>query len=320
MNSAALFEQVRNLIRVRHYSLRTEQTYLNWIRQFLEFHRNRSVESMGKQEVHAFLTFLAVRKNVSASTQNQALSALVFLYREVLQQPFDWLDELERAKRPHHVPVVLTREEVRSLLAHLEGTCWLMAALLYGCGLRLMECVRLRVKDIDFEYKQIIIRDAKGQKDRITMLPSNLVDPIRNHLARIKRLHESDIQEGYGHVHLPFAISRKYPQANLEWYWQYVFPAAKRSQDPRTKRIQRHHASEQCLQRAVREAVRKARIVKPASCHTLRHSFATHLLESGYDIRTVQELLGHKDVATTMIYTHVLQKGAGGVKSPFDLF
>lgn len=320
MNSALLFEKVRNLIRVRHYSLRTEQTYLNWIRQFLEFHHNRSAESMGKQEVNAFLTFLAVRKKVSASTQNQALSALVFLYREVLDKPFEWLDELERAKRPHHIPVVLSREEVRSVFNHLNGTFWLMAALLYGCGLRLMECVRLRIKDIDFQYKQIIVRDAKGQKDRITILPSNLIEPIRNHLARVKRLHDSDIHEGHGQVYLPFAINRKYPNACSEWSWQYVFPAAKLSQDPRTGKIQRHHANEQTLQRAIKEAVRKAHLIKPATCHTLRHSFATHLLENGYDIRTVQELLGHKDVTTTMIYTHVLQKGAGGVKSPFDSF
>lgn len=318
MYPSRLLEQVRNLMRVRHYSLRTEETYLNWIRQFLQFHKNKPAEIMGKPEIHAFLTFLAVRRKVSASTQNQALSALVFLYREVLQNPFEWLDELERAKRPHRIPVVLSRQEVRAILSQLEGTYWLMSALLYGSGQRIMECVRLRVKDVDFEYRQIIIRDGKGQKDRVTILPGNLIEPLRNHLARVRRLHESDLKQGYGQVYLPAALIRKYPSANRDWAWQYVFPAAKLSIDPRTGNTQRHHVGEQALQRAMRQAVRTAAISKPATCHTLRHSFATHLLESGYDIRTVQELLGHKDVSTTMIYTHVLQKGPGRVRSPLE--
>jgi integron integrase len=276
VHPAQLFERVRNLMRLRHYSLRTEETYLNWIRQFLEFHKGRSAETMRKPEVHAFLTFLAIRKNVSASTQNQALSALVFLYREVLHEPFDWLDELERAKRPHRIPVVLTRQEVRALLALFDGTYWLMAALLYGSGLRIMECLRLRVKDVDFDYRQITVRDGKGQKDRVTMLPQNLVEPLRNQLARVNSLHEADLKSGYGHVYLPDALARKYPAANREWGWQYVFPAKKLSVDPRTGSVQRHHCGEQALQRVFRQAVRTAAIPKPASCHTLRHSFATH--------------------------------------------
>ncbi len=273
---------------------------------------------MGKQEVHAFLTFLAVQRKVSASTQNQALSALVFLYRDVLQNPFEWLDELERAKRPHRIPVVLSRQEVRAVLTYLDGTYWLMTALLYGSGLRIMECVRLRIKDIEFDYHQIIVRDGKGQKDRVTMLPGNLTEPLRNHLIRIKRLHDCDLKDGYLQVYLPGALHRKYPSADRDWGWQYAFPAAKPSVDPRTGNTQRHHVGEQALQRAFRQALRKTGVIKPATCHTLRHSFATHLLENGYDIRTVQELLGHKDVATTMIYTHVLQKGAGGVRSPIE--
>jgi len=265
-----------------------------------------------------FLNHLAVEKEVAASTQNQALSALVFLYREVLKQDFEWMDNLERAKKPARLPVVLTESEVRHVLAHLDGRNWLMAGLLYGAGLRLMECIRLRVKDLDFEYRQITIRDGKGAKDRVTMVPESSVDILRAHLERVKAFHQQDLAAGYGNVYLPFALERKYQNAGRQWGWQYVFPAAKRSADPRSGVERRHHIDEKSLQRAVRTAVREARISKPATCHTFRHSFATHLLQKGHDIRTVQELLGHKDVSTTMIYTHVLNRGGRGVRSPLD--
>ena len=274
---------------------------------------------MGHIEVEQFLTHLAVERNVAASTQNQALNAIVFLYKEVLGRELGWLDAMERAKRPVRMPVVLTTIEVRALLARLEGRHWLMASLLYGAGLRLMECVRLRVKDIDFEYAQITVRDGKGEKDRVTMLPGSIIAPLKIHLEQANVLHEQDLQEGFGEVYLPFALARKYPQAGREWGWQYVFPASQRSLDPRSGKERRHHIDEQSLQRAVKKALREAGIHKPASCHTLRHSFATHLLQAGYDIRTVQELLGHKDVSTTMIYTHVLNRGGKGVRSPLDI-
>jgi len=314
-----LLDQVRELIRIRHYSIRTEQAYLQWIRRFILFHDRRHPHEMGASEVTAFLSDLAIRCNVAASTQNQALNAILFLYREVLKIDLPWLDEVQRAKKPRHLPVVLTRDEVKALLAQLQGTPWLMAALVYGGGLRLLECLRLRVKDVDFQYRQLIVRDAKGQKDRVTLLPQNLLEPLRSHLARVRTLHERDLREGYGRVHLPYALSGKYPNAEREWGWQYVFPSTRRSIDPRSGAERRHHAPEDALQRAVKQAVRKANIVKPASPHTLRHSFATHLLESGYDIRTVQELLGHSDVKTTMIYTHVLNRGGRGVVSPLDI-
>jgi integron integrase len=313
-----LLDQVRELIRIRHYSIRTEQTYIQWIRRFIYFHGKRHPRDLGAEEVTAFLSDLAVRKNVAASTQNQALAALLFLYRDVLKITLPWLNDVERAKTPQRLPVVLTRPEVRALLAQLEGTPWLMTALIYGGGLRLLECLRLRIKDVDFSYRQLIIRDAKGQKDRITILPQNVIEPLRNHLVRVRLLHQSDLQEGYGRVFLPFALSAKYPNADREWAWQYVFPSARRSQDPRSGVTRRHHAPEDALQRAVKRAFRKANIVKPATVHTLRHSFATHLLEAGYDIRTVQELLGHSDVKTTMIYTHVLNRGGRAVLSPLD--
>jgi integron integrase len=314
-----LLDQVRELIRIRHYSIRTEQAYLQWIRRFILFHGKRHPKDMGAAELTQFLSDLAIQRNVSASTQNQALNAILFLYREVLKIQLPWLEEVQRAKKPQHLPVVFTREEVRALLAQLDGTLWLQAMLIYGAGLRLLECLRLRVKDIDFQYHQLVIRDAKGQKDRITVFPKTLIEPMRTHLVKTKHLHESDLHAGYGCVYLPFALSAKYPNADREWGWQYAFPSTRRSVDPRSGIERRHHAPEDALQRAIKLAIRKANIVKPGSVHTLRHSFATHLLESGYDIRTVQELLGHADVKTTMIYTHVLNRGGRGVVSPVDM-
>lgn len=313
-----LLDQVREHIRVKHYSIRTEQAYLDWVKRFILFHGTRHPSEMGAAEVEAFLTHLAVSRNVSASTQNQALSAILFLYREVLGVELAWLDGVQRAKKPARLPVVLTTTEVHALLAQLEGTHWLMANLLYGAGLRLMECVRLRVKDVDFGMQQLLVRDGKGSKDRVTMLPAALVEPLKAHLERVRALHEHDLSAGVGDVYLPYALERKYPRAGREWGWQYVFPAKRRSTDPRSGKERRHHANEQALQRAVKQAVRASGMPKPASCHTFRHSFATHLLQSGYDIRTVQELLGHKDVSTTMIYTHVLNRGGKGVVSPLD--
>jgi integron integrase len=314
-----LLEQVRGVIRLRHYSIRTEQAYLQWISRFVLFHHKRHPRDMGATEVTVFLSDLAIRRNVAASTQNQALHAILFLYRHVLQINLPWLDEVQRAKKPQHLPVVFTREEVKALLAQLQGTLWLMAMLTYGCGLRLLECLRLRVKDADFQYRQVIVRNAKGQKDRVTVLPGTLLEPLRTHLSRVRGLHEADLRDGFGRVYLPHALASKYPNADREWGWQYVFPSSRRSIDPRSGIERRHHAPEDALQRAVKQAIRKAGIVKPGSVHTLRHSFATHLLESGYDIRTVQELLGHADVKTTMIYTHVLNRGGRGVVSPADL-
>jgi len=313
-----LLDQVRQTIRRKHYSLRTEQAYVDWIRRYIFFHNKRHPAEMGAREMETFLNHLAVEKKVAASTQNQALSALVFLYREVLRQDFEWMENLERAKRPARVPVVLTEAEVKRLFAHLDGQNWLMASLLYGSGLRLMECVRLRVKDVDFEYRQITVRDGKGNKDRLTMLPDTCVDPLKRHLLRVKTLHEQDLAAGYGEVYLPFALERKYKNCGKQWAWQYVFPATKRSIDPRSGKERRHHIDEKVLQRSVTSGAHKAGITKSATCHTLRHSFATHLLVRGQDIRTVQELLGHKDLATTMIYTHVLNRGGRGVRSPLD--
>jgi len=313
-----LLDQVRYVIRVKHFSIRTEESYVNWIRKFILFHNKRHPIEMGETDISQFLTYLAVKKRVAASTQNQALSAILFLYRDVLKKDIGWLDDLERAKRPAKLPVVFTKREVNDILIRLEGTKWLMANLLYGSGLRLMECVRLRVKDLDFGYDQLVIRDGKGQKDRVTMLPLSLKEPLQRHLAKVKAIHEEDLRAGFGRVHLPFALNRKYPNAEREWGWQYVFPSSKRSKDPRTGIVRRHHIDESVLQRSVKVAIRAASITKHGSCHTFRHSFATHLLEEGYDIRTVQELLGHKDVSTTMIYTHVLNKGGKAVRSPLD--
>lgn len=314
-----LLDQVRGKIRVKHYSIRTEQAYVDWIKRYILHFGKRHPDAMGAAEVEAFLTHLAVAGKVAASTQNQAKSALLFLYREVLGQELPWLDNVEQAKTPKRLPVVLTQAEVQAVLSRLKGTDWLMGSLLYGAGLRLMECVRLRVKDVEFSRKEILVRDGKGFKDRVTMLPQTLMAPLREHIARVKTLHEEDVQQGYGTVYLPYALAKKYPNAAREWPWQYVFPAAKRSDDPRSDAVQRHHVSEQVLQRAIKQAVRDADLSKPATPHTLRHSFATHLLQGGYDIRTVQELLGHTDVATTMIYTHVLNKGGRGVSSPLDV-
>lgn len=317
-NKPKLLDQVRNAIRLKHYSIRTEQAYIDWIKRFILFHRKRHPVEMGEAEVTAFLTHLARVGNVAASTQNQALSALLFLYKEVLKTEIGWLGKVERAKKPPKLPVVLTRNEVKQLFAQLKGTEKLMAGLLYGSGLRLMECLRLRIKDIDFAYARITVRDAKGGKDRVTMLPVNLAPALERHIAKMKIQHDQDLADGYGTVHLPFALGRKYPNAEREWAWQWVFPSTRLGVDPRSGKMQRHHMAENFLQTAIRQAVRAAGFSKPASCHSLRHSFATHLLERGYDIRTVQELLGHKDVSTTMIYTHVLNRPGLGVKSPLD--
>jgi len=311
-------EQMRSFMRARRYSLRTEQAYLDWVRRFILFHAKRHPREMAETEIVEFLTHLATQRNVAASTQNQALSALLFLYQQFLGKKLGRLDGALRASRPPRLPVVLTREEVRAVLAHVRPPYRLMAELLYGSGLRLLECLRLRVKDVDFGYSRIVVRDGKGAKDRVTMLPGRLRRPLKEHLAHAKAVHERDLQLGFGSVHLPDALERKYPNAHRSWMWQYVFPAAKRSVDPVSGRVQRHHVLEKSLQNAVANAVRATGITKPASCHTLRHSFATHLLDGGYDIRTVQELLGHKDVSTTMIYTHVLNKPGIGVKSPLD--
>jgi len=313
-----LLEQVKNAIERRHYSPRTEEVYVHWIKRFIYFHGKRHPLEMGEQEVTEFLNFLARERDVAASTQNQALSALLFLYREVLQRPFGWLNGLERARMPTRKPTVLSRDEARRLLAALRGPRWIMASLLYGAGLRLRECLKLRVKDVDFDYRQILVRDGKGAKDRVTMLPAAVIEPLRLHLERARTLHERDVASSCGDVELPDALARKYPKAPYEWAWKFVFPSHKLSTDPRTGVIRRHHVYENYLIRAVKQAAHAAGIAKHVSCHTLRHSFATHLLESGHDIRTVQELLGHASVETTMIYTHVMNKGGRGVPSPLD--
>ena len=313
-----LLDQVRDRIRVKHYSIRTETQYVQWIKRFILFHGKRHPRELGPAEMEAFLTHLAVSGNVAASTQNQALSALLFLYREVLLMEVPWLDNVVRAKRPQRLPVVLTNQEVHAVLHRMSGVYGLMAAILYGTGMRLMECVRLRVKDVDFERGEILIRDGKGAKDRVTMLPVSVVESLQAHLNSRRALFEDDKRLGKADVFLPDALARKYPNAPQEWGWQYVFPSGSLSIDPRSGAERRHHLDEKLLQRAMKKAVRSAGVVKPATPHTLRHSFATHLLQAGYDIRTVQELLGHKDVQTTMIYTHVLNRGGRGVVSPLD--
>ena len=318
MENPRLLDQVRDAIRLRHYSLRTEASYLQWIKRFILFHNKRHPRDMGEQEITAFLTHLAVDKNVAASTQNQALSAILFLYKEVLGQELGWLDSVVRAKRSVRVPEVLSPEQVHRLLRQLKGVHQLVARLLYGTGMRLMEAVRLRVQDVDFHYRQITVRNGKGNKDRVTVLPDALIEPLKAHLVRVRELHKKDLAEGFGRVYLPFALAEKYPNAEREWPWQYVFPAPTRSEDPKSQEVRRHHLCEQNLQRAIKQAASDLGLSTRVRTHTLRHSFATHLLESGQDIRTVQELLGHSDVKTTMIYTHVLQRGGRGVRSPLD--
>ncbi len=317
-----LLEQVRARLRVARYAKRTEESYLNWIKRYILFHGKRHPRDLGPEEVRAFLTHLAAEKNVAASTQNQALSALLFLYRVVLAVELPWVDGFERVQRPPKVPVVLTKEEARAVLARLNGSARLMAHLLYGSGLRLMECMRLRIKDIDLGYLQITIREGKGGRDRVTMIPVQLVEPLRRQIEKAARIHEEDLSAGAGQVYLPHALARKAPGMARELGWQYLFPAARRSfwqDEPEGEPHEgRHHIDESYVQRAVKKAIREAGVRKAASCHTFRHSFATHLLENGYDIRTVQELLGHKDVSTTMIYTHVLNKPGLGVRSPLD--
>ncbi len=313
-----LLDRVRAAIRVRHYSRRTEKAYVGWIRRFILFHGKRHPDGMAADEITRFLSHLAVEGRVSSSTQNHALSALLFLDRDVLGRELTWMDEIVRARRPERLPVVLARGEVAALLRELAGVERLMASLLYGAGLRLLECCRLRVKDLEFSRGELLVRDGKGGRDRVTLLPSGLRALLQMHLTRVRDQHSRDLQRGLGSVELPHALERKYPRAAFEWGWQWVFPATRFYLDPASGRRRRHHRHETVLQRAVREAARRARIPRPVSCHALRHSFATHLLEDGYDIRTIQELLGHRDVSTTMIYTHVLNRGGRGVRSPLD--
>lgn len=315
-----LLDLVRETLRLKHYALRTEEAYVHWIRRFILFHNKRHPREMGIPEIRAFLAHLATEDHVAASTQTQALSALLFLYRQVLHQELDPLDlDAIRAQKPKRLPTVLTRAEVQRVLAQMTGIHLLMARLLYGSGLRLMECLRLRVKDVDFELHQITVRDGKGAQDRVTMLPESVIPALRDQLTHGRALHEQDLANGYGCVFLPDALERKYPNACKEWGWQYVFPSERISRDPRGEMLRRHHLDESGLQKAVRAAAKAAGIAKPVGPHTFRHSFATHLLEAHYDIRTVQELLGHKDVKTTMVYTHVLNRGPLAVKSPLDM-
>ena len=313
-----LLEQVRETIRLKHYSIRTETAYTDWIKRFILFHNKKHPKDMDGPEIEAFLTHLAVDRKVAASTQNQAFSALLFLYQQVLRKELAVPVDSVRAKQPERLPTVMTKAETLRVINAMTDTWQLMAKLLFGTGMRLMECVRLRVKDIDFEQHIIIVREGKGAKDRVTMLPESLKTPLEHQLNYARALHDRDLSQGYGQVYLPFALERKYPNASREWQWQYVFPSHKLSKDPHTGVVRRHHVDESGLQRAVKTAAQKSGISKKISCHTFRHSFATHLLQSGYDIRTVQELLGHKDVSTTMIYTHVLNKGGVAVRSPLD--
>jgi integron integrase len=313
-----LLDQVRSTMRIRHYSYQTEQTYIKWIRRYIFFHNVRHPAEMGAAEVEAFLSHLAVEGDVSASTQNQALSAVLFLYKEVLKTDLPWLGAFTPAKKSGHIPVVLTKDEVKLIINQLSGTNWIIANLLYGSGLRLNEALRLRVKDLDFGFRQIVVRDGKGAKDRFTVLPTKLIEPLQKQLTAAEKIYRQDLRHGLGKVYMPFALSRKYPNAEIEWAWQYVFPSKSLSADPRSGAKRRHHVSASSLQKVFKDALRKSRIPKTASPHTLRHSFATHLLQDGYDIRTIQDLLGHKELTTTMIYTHVLNQHRLGVKSPAD--
>jgi len=318
MSEKKLLDQMKDILRAKHYSPRTEETYADWAKRFILFHDKRHPGEMGAKEIQEYITYLATELNLAASSQNQALSAIIFLYRHVLKIELDFPQQNIRAKKSEHLPTVLSKTEAISVISQMSGITKIMAQILYGSGLRLMECLRLRVKDIDFQNRQIVVRDGKGEKDRVTPLPETLVVPLQQHLAEIYQLHKKDLDEGFGEVYLPYALSRKAPNTAREWFWQYVFPASQRSIGPVTNQIRRHHIDESTLQRAVKAAARKANINKPVSPHTFRHSFATHLLQNGYDIRTVQELLGHKDVKTTMIYTHVLQRGGLAVRSPLD--
>ncbi len=316
--SSPFLESVRNAIRVRHYSIRTEEAYVDWTKRFIWFHQKRHPAEMGAKEVSEFLSHLAIQRKVAPATQAQALNALVFLYKAVLETPLPDNVQFTRPKRKKKLPVVLTQTEIGNLLKQLSGHHWLAACLMYGSGLRLMECLRLRVMHLDFDHRAILVIDGKGNKDRVVTLADDLIVPLKRHLQAVRNLHEKDLADGFGEVYLPYALARKYPSAGRQWAWQYIFPSANRSIDPRSAVERRHHMDEQTLQRAIKYGIKKANIDKPASCHTLRHSFATHLLERGADIRTVQEQLGHSDVKTTQIYTHVLQRGGRGVISPLN--
>jgi integron integrase len=318
MQKPKLLDQVRAKIRMRHYSIRTETAYVSWIKQYILFHNKTHPAEMGVDHISSFLTYLAERRNVAASTQNQALNAILYLYKDVLQIEVGAIEGVTRAKKPKRLPVVLTRDEIKKILYNLDGTTWLVSGLLYGAGLRLLDGLRLRIQDIDFAQNAILVRDGKGGKDRHTMLPQTLILHLQRHLGKVKQIHIQDLNNGFGNVYLPHAIANKYPKAGRDWNWQYIFPAGVLSDDPRSGGKRRHHLHESTVQKAVKQAAKSAGIRKTVGPHTFRHSFATHLLEDGYDIRTVQELLGHKDVKTTMIYTHVLNRGGSGVKSPLD--